>query len=310
MNTAPLEVRRMRPGCDETNPLEGEVVWSPVKSLWFTTHLVIALIGGWLTISTGAVVVSGVFTVLTLCLGHTVGLHRLLIHRSFACPRWLEHVLVHLGTVVGMGGPFSMLYLHDIRDWAQRHPACHPFYIDQRPIWRDALWQFHCKLRLKHPPQFEIERAVREDRFYQLLERTWMLQQVPYAVLFYLLGGIGWVVWGISVRIVVSLIGHWLIGYCAHNIGQRDWHLQGHAVQGYNLPHLGLITMGECWHNNHHAFPDSARLGLTQAQHDPGWWALSALNFFGLITHVKLPANMPARPELIPLKTNTNHTNI
>ncbi|MCF7788984.1 MAG: acyl-CoA desaturase [Prosthecobacter sp.] len=303
MNTAPLQVRRMRPVCDETNPLEGEIIWSPVKSLWFTTHLVIAVVGGWLTISTGAVLLSGGFTVITLCLGHTVGLHRLLIHRSFNCPRWLEHALVHLGTVVGMGGPFAMLYLHDIRDWAQRHPACHPFFIDQRPIWRDALWQLHCRLNLKHPPQFEIEREVREDRFYQVLERTWMLQQLPYAVLFYLLGGIGWVVWGISVRIVVSLIGHWLIGYFAHNTGQRDWHLQGHAVQGYNIPHLGLITMGECWHNNHHAFPDSARLGLTQAQPDPGWWALRALNFFGLITQVKLPADMPERPELIPLKT-------
>ncbi len=310
MNPAPLEVRRIRPLSDETNPIEGEVVWSPVKSLWFTTHLVIAIIGGWLTISIGAVLVTGVFTVLTLCLGHTVGLHRLIIHRSFTCPRWLEHALVHLGTVVGMGGPFSMLYLHDIRDWAQRHPVCHPFFIDQRPIWRDALWQLHCRLRLKHPPQFEIEREVREDRFYQILERTWMLQQLPYALLFYLLGGIGWVVWGISVRIVVSLVGHWLIGYFAHNTGQRDWHLQGHAVQGYNIPHLGLITMGECWHNNHHAFPDSARLGLTQAQADPGWWALRALNFFGLINDVKLPADMPERPELISLNPNPNHTTL
>lgn len=307
MSTAALHVRRMRPACAETNPLEGRVEWSLVKSLWFTTHLLIAVVGGWYTISTGAVLLSAVFTVLTLCLGHTVGLHRLIIHRSFACPRWLEHLLVHLGTVVGMGGPYAMLYQHDIRDWAQRHPACHPFFIDQRPVWRDALWQLHCRLRLKHPPLFEIEPEASNDRFYQFLQRTWMLQQLPYAVLFYMLGGIGWVVWGISVRIVVSLVGHWLIGYFAHNLGQRDWHLHGHAVQGFNIPHLGLITMGECWHNNHHAFPESARLGLAQAQHDPGWWALCMLRALGLASEIKLPADMPARPELIPLKTNTNH---
>lgn len=308
MNAPPLQVRRMRPASADTNPLEGRVEWSPVKSLWFIAHVLIAVVGGWYTFSTGAVLLSTVFTVLTLCLGHTVGLHRLLIHRSFACPRWLEHVLVHLGTVVGMGGPYDMLYLHDIRDWAQRHPACHPFYRDQRPFWRDALWQIHCRLRLKHPPQFEIEPEVQADRFYQFMQRTWMLQQLPYAVLFYLLGGIGWVVWGISVRIVLSITGHWLIGYFAHNMGDRDWHLQGHAVQGYNVPHLGLLTMGECWHNNHHAFPESARLGLTQAQADPGWWALRALNFLGLISQVKLPADMPARAELIPLSPNPNHT--
>lgn len=301
MNTAPLHVRRMHPAGAETNPLEGRVEWSPVKSLWFTTHVLIALVGGSYTISPGAVMLAGLTTALTLCLGHTIGLHRLLIHRSFACPLWLEHTLVHLGTVVGMGGPYAMLYQHDIRDWAQRHPACHPFYTDQRPMWRDALWQLHCRLRLKHPPHFEIEPRVRADRFYQFMQRTWMLQQVPYAVLFYILGGIGWVVWGISVRIVVSIIGHWIVGYFAHNIGQRDWHLHGHAVQGYNVPHLGILTMGECWHNNHHAFPESARIGLTEAQADPGWWALRMLNFFGLITSVKLPADMPARPELFPI---------
>ena len=198
--------------------------------------------------------------------------------------------------------------MHDIRDWAQRHRACHPFFIDQRPVWRDALWQLHCEMRLKHPPVFEIEREVGQDRFYCFLQHTWMLQQLPYAVVFYLLGGIGWVVWGISVRIVVSLLGHWLIGYFAHNHGERDWHLEGHAVQGYNLPHLGLITMGECWHNNHHAFPDSARLGIKRTQHDPGWWALRALNFCGLITHLKLPADLPAPSERFPL--NPNHTTL
>ena len=304
MNSVQLEVRRMRPVSDQTNPTEGRVFWSPVKSLWFTSHLLNAIIGGWLTLSTGAVMLSCVFTVLTLCLGHTVGLHRLLIHRSFVCPRWLEYLLVHLGTVVGMGGPFQMLYLHDIRDWAQRHTKCHPFFTDQRPMWRDALWQLHCEIQLKHPPQFEIEREVAEDRVYRLMQRTWMLQQLPYAVLFYLLGGIGWVVWGISVRIVVSLIGHWLIGYFAHNHGERDWHLEGHAVQGYNIPHLGVITMGECWHNNHHAFHDSARLGIKQAQHDPGWWALRALNRLRLVRDLKQPADMPERPELFPLNLN------
>lgn len=304
MNTSSLEVRRMRPASALTNPLEGGVAWSPVKSLWFTTHLLIALAGGWLTISMSAVLLSCAFTILTLCLGHTIGLHRLLIHRSFTCPRWLEYLLVHLGIVVGMGGPFRMLYMHDIRDWAQRHPACHPFFIDQRPIWRDALWQLHCEIRLKHPPQFEIEREVREDCFYRFMQRTWMLQQLPYAVLFYLLGGSGWVVWGISVRIVVSLIGHWLIGYFAHNHGERDWQLEDHAVQGYNLPHLGLITMGECWHNNHHAFPESARLGLTQVQHDPGWWALCVLQGLGLVQNLKQPADMPERAERLPLHLN------
>ena len=63
-----------------------------------------------------------------------------------------------------------------------------------------------------------------------------------------------------------SVTGHWLIGYYAHKLGRRSWHIEGAGVQGYNVPYFGLLTMGEAWHNNHHAFPASARLGLNPGQ--------------------------------------------
>jgi len=291
------EVMRMQPDSSMTNPCDGVVVWSPVKSLWWTAHALIAVIGGFITFEPTAVMFSGVLTMVTLCLGHSVGLHRLLIHRSFECVRWWESVLVHLGTVVGMGGPLRMLYAHDIRDWAQRHPRCHPFFIDQRPWWRDLFWQLHCEMRLTHPPRFTIETAVARDPVYCWMQRTWMLQQVPWAVLAHWLGGWPFVIWGISVRIVISLIGHSLVGYFAHNCGSRHWDLEGHAVQGFNVPGISLLTMGESWHNNHHAFPGSARLGLRFSEFDPGWWALRAMQTFGLVWNLKQPEDLPERPE-------------
>jgi len=299
------EVHRMHAMSALTNPDAGKVVWSPKKSLWFFTHLLIAVVGGMMTFGETPVVLSAVLTVLTLCLGHTVGLHRLLIHRSFECPKWLERLLVYLGTLVGMGGPFGMIYLHEIRDWAQRHGHCHPFFIHRAGFWRDALWNLHAEIRLENPPRLEIEPERANDPFYRFLEHTWMLQQLPLAMFLYFFGGWSWVVWGISVRIVTSLTGHWLIGHLAHNIGERDWHLEGHAVQGFNLPHLGLLTMGECWHNNHHAYPNSARLGLHRGQADPGWWFIALLHRLGLARHVRLPENLPPRPERIPLPCAT-----
>lgn len=286
-----------------SDPEDGQVVWSPVKSLWFSAHLLIALTAGVMTFSIGHVLIAAVLTVITLCFGHSVGLHRLLIHRSFECVRWVEYALVHLGVLVGMGGPYNILYMHDIRDWAQRHPRCHAFYIHRNPIWKDFIWQMHAELRLKHPPKFQIEKRVAQDVVYQWMQRTWMLQQLPLAVALYLLGGIGNVVWGISVRITVSLIGHWMVGYFTHNGGYRTWHLEGHAVQGYNLPKLSLLTMGEAWHNNHHAFPESARLGTERGQHDPGWWGLLLLARLGLVFNLKLPQDLPPRPELKSLDT-------
>ena len=293
-----VEIPRMRQQSEETNPVEGNVAWSPIKSLWFTGHLLIAIVAGYFTFSWQAVAASFVFTVVTLCLGHSIGLHRLLIHRSFECPRWLEYIFVHLGTLVGMGGPFRILYMHEIRDWSQRHSSCHPYFIHQNPIWRDFLWQLHGDIHLKHPPEFLIEAPVLNNRLYQLMDKTWMFQQVPWAILLYYVGGASYVVWGISVRIAISLIGHWLVGYFAHNSGTREWHLENHAVQGHNVLHIGLLTMGESWHNNHHAFPGSAKLGLQSSQHDPGWWVLCMLRRIGLVWNVKLPENLPERPEL------------
>lgn len=292
------EIHRMRAQSPETNPIEGRVSWNPVKSLWFTGMTLIALVGGWLTFSWDAVLLSFAFTVLTLCFGHTLGFHRLLIHRSYDCPKWLERLQVHFGVLVGMGGPFRIIYQHDIRDWAQRHPRCHAFFCHRNPVWKDAWWQLHCDITLRHPPEFVIEPEVAEDRWFQFMQRTWMLQQLPWAALFYALGGPAWVIWGICVRIPISLIGHWIVGYYAHNGGRRDWHIEGHAVQGYNLEKIGLLAMGEGWHNNHHAFPGSARLGLKPGQHDPGWWTLLLLRRLGLVRNLRLPGDLPHRPEL------------
>ncbi len=63
-----------------------------------------------------------------------------------------------------------------------------------------------------------------------------------------------------------------------------------------------LLTMGECWHNNHHAYPGSARLGLHAGEWDPGWWVLCALRQIGLVWQLRLPQDLPPRPELTLLR--------
>ena len=97
----------------------------------------------------------------------------------------------------------------------------------------------------------------------------------------------------------MSVLGHWLIGYFAHNQGGRNWHVKGAAVQGYNVPFAALLTMGESWHNNHHAFPGSARLGLEPGQWDPGWWVLRALEALGMVSDLVTPDRIENRAELL-----------
>ncbi|MEM8689591.1 MAG: acyl-CoA desaturase [Pseudomonadota bacterium] len=280
------------------NPVEGQVRWSPLKSLWWSGMVVGWAVLGTLYFSWSAVAAFVVLCMITLCLGHSIGMHRKLIHDAFTCPSWLEKVLVYLGTLVGLGGPFTMMYTHDTRDWAQRRRECHPFLSHQSPILVDYFWQIHCKFHLADPPQFHFPEKLTQSRFYRMLQATSMLQQIPVGIALYCIGDLGWVAWAVCGRVTVSIFGHWLVGFFAHNQGHRDWHVEGASVQGHNVPHLGLITFGECWHNNHHAFPGSAKLGLNADQFDPGWHVLQALQAVGLVSELKQPSDMAERPEL------------
>jgi stearoyl-CoA desaturase (delta-9 desaturase) len=282
----------------DSDAVAGRVIWMPVKSIWIGGLTAIALIGGPLAFTWDAFAVFIVLTGITICLGHSVGMHRLLIHRSFKTHIFVEHFLVYLGTLVGMAGPFGMIYAHDIRDWAQRQRQCHDLFAHRRAFFTDAFWQMHCAVRLDHPPRFVIEDRVRRDRFYRFLEATWMAQQLPLAVALYLFGGLPWLVWGIAVRVSVSLTGHWLVGHYAHRRGHQGWSVDDVAVQGYNLPRFGLVTFGESFHGNHHAFPESARLGLEKGQLDLGWHFIHLIARSGLATAIKLPSNTVPRAGL------------
>lgn len=286
------------------NPVDGEVRWSPVKSLWWSGMAAGWAVLGTLYFSWGAV---GAFIVLCgiiLCLGHSLGMHRKLIHDAYDCPDWVEKLFVYCGTLVGLGGPFTMMHTHDLRDWAQRQPACHDFLAHQRDIATDFWWQLHCKLHLIDEPVFHFPGKLTRSRYFRFLQATSLAQQIPLGLVLFAIGGWGWVAWGICGRVTVSIFGHWIIGYFAHNRGHRDWQVEGAAVQGHNVRWFGLITFGECWHNNHHAFPGSAKLGLNPNQLDPGWLILKLLERLGFASNLKQPLDLANRPELICIGEN------
>ncbi|MFL6709074.1 MAG: acyl-CoA desaturase [Massilia sp.] len=282
----------------QDNVIEGEVRYAPLKSLWFTGMAGAAVIGGAATFSAAAFGVFLIASATVLLFGHSLGSHRKLIHNSFQCPVWLEYLLVYLGVQTGLAGPVGLLRQHELRDYAQRQSDCHDYLRHGRGFWRDGWWQLHCELHLAATPDIVLEARVAENRFYRFLERSWMLQQIPPALLLYWWGGWGFVFWGVCARVCACVAGHWLIGYFAHNHGAMHYEVAGAAVQGRNIPLTSLLTMGECWHNNHHAYPGSARLGLAAGEWDPGWWALRTLARLHLAWAFTLPADLPARPEM------------
>lgn len=288
----------------KSNAYEGDVTWSPIKSIWIVSMTLVGVIGGYFTVSLETVMVFFITTGITLCFGHSLGMHRLFIHRSYECSKWLEGIMVYLGVLVGLAGPMGMMFTHDVRDWAQRQKRSHAYFGHKSSFFKDAYWQLHCDIKLTHPPVFQPDEFVKLNRFYQFLEKTWMWQQLPIATILFLMGGVDWVIWGVCLRVSISILGHWIIGYFAHNQGHRDWHVSGASVQGYNIKFCGLITMGECWHNNHHAFPGSALLGVLPYQTDPGWWMLRIMHKCGLVWNLRIPKDLPVRNELVAIGSN------
>jgi fatty-acid desaturase len=300
-----LDGHRVR-ASDVSAVCAGHVRYAPLKSLWFLGMLGGALVGGPLTFSWAAMTLFVSSTAIVLLFGHSLGSHRKLVHNSYQCPKWLEYVLVYCGVQVGLAGPLGLLRQHELRDFAQRLPTCHDYLRHGRSPWRDAWWQLNCELVLDDPPEIRIEPQIARDRFYRFLERTWMAQHVPWAVLLFALGGWSYVFWGVCGRVSAGVFGHWMIGYLAHNHGSMAREVRGAAVQGRNVRFTSLLTMGECWHNNHHAFPGSAKLGLAPGEWDPGWWILRALESTGLVWAIRLPTNLPTRPEVMPVALNAS----
>ena len=284
---------------DGASALHGRVVLSPRKCCWNVVMLGTALSACVPTATFGSVLLFLGSTYLSLLLGHSVGMHRRLIHRTYRCHRWLERTLIYIGVLVGVAGPISVLKVHDARDWAQRQRECHDFFAHRRHPLVDVLWQLTCEFRYERPPRFTVEPELADSRFYRWLEATWMWQQLPLALLLFLIGGWGWVVWGVAARVSISAIGHWSITYWCHNPGPGTWDVAGAAVQASNLPGLGVLTYGECWHNNHHAFPESARIGLQPGQSDPGWWIIQQFAKLGWVWDVGLPRAPALRDDLI-----------
>ncbi len=286
------------------DPMTGSVTWDPSRSLWNGGMLLAALLLGPMYFTWGALAVFVGLLGATMCAGHSVGFHRRLIHRTFKCRKWVERVLVWAGTLVGMQGPFWVIHSHDFRDWAQRQRNCHPYLRHGQGMLKDAFWNLHCRLTLRNPPGFDPGPGIGDDAFYRFLQRTWMLQQLPLALLLYAIGGVPWVVWGVCVRVTTGVSMHWFVGYICHSHGPQSWIVDNGAVQAHNVPWAAIPSMGESWHNNHHAFPASALHGLYPGQIDIGFQFVRGLQKLGLAWDIQTPASLPARGGITPLQAD------
>ncbi|MDR5639570.1 MULTISPECIES: fatty acid desaturase [unclassified Thermosynechococcus] len=229
-----------------------------------------------------AVLLALVLHWLTAGIGITLGWHRLVTHRSFQVPKWLEYFLVFCGTLSMQGGPIWWVGLH-------RH---HHLYSDQPNDHHDSrkgFWWSHIEWMFREvPAEAEIPRFTKDiadDPVYQFLDKYFLPIQVVLAIVLYLWGGWPFVVWGIFVRLVTVYHTTWLVNSATHAFGYRTFETTDHST---NCWWVALLTFGEGWHNNHHAYQYSARHGLQWWELDLTWLTIRLLQLLGLATKVRL----------------------
>lgn len=224
----------------------------------------------------------------TGCLGITLGWHRLIAHRSFQVPKLLEYFFVFCGSLACQHGPIEWIGLH-------RH---HHIYSDQDGDHHDSnkgFWWSHMGWMLREVPAGkEVERLTRDisnDPVYLFFNKYFFPLQVLLAIALYAIGGWPFVTWGIFVRLVAVYHCTWLVNSATHKFGYRRFETDDRST---NCWWVAVVTYGEGWHNNHHAYQYSARHGLKWWEIDMTWMTIRLLQAVGLAKNVKLVGSKTA----------------
>ena len=268
-------------------PEIGRARFDAGKTIWLWGMAIPGLTVGIPSATPAMLAVSLALAVLTLCVGHSVGLHRGIIHRTYEARPIVRGALAYLSVLSGLGGPLSWARVHAVRDYWQNRADCPPYFAYRHSMARDFVWNLHLRFepsddRADHrlPPD------VLRDPWLGFLERTWPLHVLALALAILAVLGPAGVAVCVCARTAAGITGHWFVGYAAHAWGERRFEIPGATESGTNVWLLGVLSFGEGFHNNHHALPGSARMGMRAHELDLGWLAIRALEKLRLIRGV------------------------
>ena len=260
--------------------------------------LAIVLLWGWGFTWLHAALLGGMY--LITAVGVTVGYHRYFTHRSFRTNRVVQAMLGIFG---------SMALEGSILKWTAMH-RCHHQHSDKEldphsphhhgsGFWGVLRGMFHAhvgwifigdpKNLSRYVPDLHADRMIR------ILSKLWTVWALIGLLLPALIGGLvtmSWtgaflgLLWGGLAR--VFLVHHvtWSVNSVCHMWGSRPYKSHDHSRNNFVV---GVLGLGEGWHNNHHAFPTSARHGLKWWQIDISWWIIKTMEKLGLAWDVKVP---------------------
>lgn len=227
-------------------------------------------------------------------LGITLGYHRLLTHKSLTLPKWLEYTIVAGGYLCLMGGPIVWVAVHRLHHLKSDQPG-DPH--SPREGFTHALyeWMFHMP---EHQSDEEVARTCPEiiqDRFYRALGYSHSPDQamkcliINVAARLIMLAVFGWCV--VVANVLATFIVFWSTQFV-----NTFCHMENHGYRSFNTREdsrnvwwVGILALGEGWHNNHHAMPKSARHGMATREFDITWMTIWLFEKLGLAKAVVRP---------------------
>ncbi|MBI3049121.1 MAG: acyl-CoA desaturase [Acidobacteria bacterium] len=218
-------------------------------------------------VDVGAMLAAVLLWVAAGMFGIGMGYHRLLTHRGYKTPRWVEYFLTLCGTLALEGGPIFWVAIHRIHHQKSDQEG-DPHTPREGTWWAHMGWIFFGEGL--HQEAALLKRYVPDlsrDRFHVILSRWHWMTNVAVGLVLLVLGGVPYVLWGIFFRTT------W--GLKTRDDSTNNWW-------------VALLTFGEGWHNNHHAHPTSARHGLAWYELDLNWIGIRALRALGLAWDVKV----------------------
>jgi stearoyl-CoA desaturase (delta-9 desaturase) len=241
-------------------------------------------------------------------LGVTIGYHRFLSHRSFTCPKFVEYFWVLAGFLALEGSPIW---------WAAIHRAHHR-HVDtaldpHSPLFglKHAFigWTLAEAYPAHIDPQTQCKDLI-EDPIYRFLEQggNWKRAHILNFAINILLRVVllfcfGWQVALASALAAVAVLQIPLLLNVACHIPKLGYKTFATSDDSVNVWWVGIIAMGEGWHNNHHAFPGSARMGLLFHEFDLSWLVIRFMRRIGLISWLN-EAKAPVEQAIV------NETNV
>ena len=227
--------------------------------------------------------------------GIGLGYHRLHTHRSYKAPKWLDYLFAVCGTMTLEGGPIFWVATHRVH-----HQLSDKVGDPHSP--HDGAWWAHILWMVLGDPKHDDTQLLSKyapdmcrDKFYVWLSKYHWLPLTIFGVLVGYFAGYEMLLWTVFLRVTLGLHATWMVNSASHIWGSKRFATRDDSRNNW---FAALITMGEGWHNNHHAHPASARHGLAWYEFDPTWLQIRFLEMIGLVQNVRVAKiNTALEPE-------------